>query len=185
MWSILNFLCSMLDVKECVMGYFTMKNERHTRSQSHAHSINRKYLSCSILIFVSTVLILQIWRLCVRQRIQLSTMLLVSSVSEGAVLIISCIWYYSVKLSRLHTLLSGLIHEVGNTCMWNNVFVFVPLSEPVNRKQSNPSLFDTHRSPARRSHVRLVDICVQQSDLVVNNQETSTMCNFSVLISAL
>lgn len=26
--------------------------------------------------------------------------------------------------------------------------------EPVNRKQSNPSLFDTHRSPARRSHIR-------------------------------
>uniref|UniRef100_A0A3Q4HV42 ATPase family AAA domain containing 2B n=1 Tax=Neolamprologus brichardi TaxID=32507 RepID=A0A3Q4HV42_NEOBR len=30
-----------------------------------------------------------------------------------------------------------------------------PPIEPVNRKQSNPSLFDTHRSPARRSHIRV------------------------------
>lgn len=37
-------------------------------------------------------------------------------------------------------------------------FMFA-FSEPVNRKQSNPSLFDTHRSPARRSHIRLVEIC--------------------------
>ncbi len=37
-------------------------------------------------------------------------------------------------------------------------FVF-DFSEPVNRKQSNPSLFDTHRSPARRSHIRLVEVC--------------------------
>ncbi|XP_077409262.1 ATPase family AAA domain-containing protein 2B isoform X2 [Vanacampus margaritifer] len=29
-----------------------------------------------------------------------------------------------------------------------------PPIEPVNRKQSNPTLFDTHRSPARRSHIR-------------------------------
>ncbi|XP_027140035.1 ATPase family AAA domain-containing protein 2B isoform X2 [Larimichthys crocea] len=28
-----------------------------------------------------------------------------------------------------------------------------PPIEPVNRKQSNPSIFDTHRSPARRSHI--------------------------------
>ncbi|XP_056284078.1 ATPase family AAA domain-containing protein 2B isoform X2 [Pseudoliparis swirei] len=28
-----------------------------------------------------------------------------------------------------------------------------PPIEPVNRKQSDPSLFDTHRSPARRSHI--------------------------------
>lgn len=31
-----------------------------------------------------------------------------------------------------------------------------PPTEPVNRKQNNASLFDTHRSPARRSHIRLV-----------------------------
>ncbi|XP_016376695.1 ATPase family AAA domain-containing protein 2B-like [Sinocyclocheilus rhinocerous] len=29
-----------------------------------------------------------------------------------------------------------------------------PPIEPVNRKQSKGSLFDTHRSPARRSHIR-------------------------------
>uniref|UniRef100_A0A673BCZ1 Uncharacterized protein n=1 Tax=Sphaeramia orbicularis TaxID=375764 RepID=A0A673BCZ1_9TELE len=33
-----------------------------------------------------------------------------------------------------------------------------PPIEPVNRKQSNPSLFDTHRSPARISHIRLEEI---------------------------
>lgn len=36
-----------------------------------------------------------------------------------------------------------------------NCFILLP-TEPVNRKQNNASLFDTHRSPARRSHIRLV-----------------------------
>uniref|UniRef100_A0A3B5A2Y3 ATPase family AAA domain-containing protein 2 n=1 Tax=Stegastes partitus TaxID=144197 RepID=A0A3B5A2Y3_9TELE len=37
-----------------------------------------------------------------------------------------------------------------------------PPIEPVNRKQSNPSLFDTHRSPARRSHIRWAQVSCQR-----------------------
>jgi len=58
------------------------------------------------------------------------------------------------------------------------------LSEPVNRKQSDPSLFDTHRSPARRSHIRLV---LTSSFLNVSSttspRERRSSCVFS-LVSA-
>lgn len=37
-------------------------------------------------------------------------------------------------------------------------FCFFAFSEPVSRRQNNPSLFDTHRSRARRSHIRWDEI---------------------------
>uniref|UniRef100_A0A7N6B3C4 ATPase family AAA domain-containing protein 2 n=1 Tax=Anabas testudineus TaxID=64144 RepID=A0A7N6B3C4_ANATE len=47
-----------------------------------------------------------------------------------------------------------------------------PPIEPVNRKQSNPSLFDTHRSPARRSHIRLVKKhAIHSSDTTSSSDE--------------
>lgn len=42
---------------------------------------------------------------------------------------------------------------------------------PVNRKQSNPSLFDTHRSPARRSHIRVKKHAIHSSDTTSSSDE--------------
>ncbi|TNN30539.1 ATPase family AAA domain-containing protein 2B [Liparis tanakae] len=44
-------------------------------------------------------------------------------------------------------------------------------SEPVNRKQSDPSLFDTHRSPARRSHIRVKKHAIHSSDTTSSSDE--------------
>uniref|UniRef100_A0A8C3G347 ATPase family AAA domain containing 2B n=1 Tax=Cyclopterus lumpus TaxID=8103 RepID=A0A8C3G347_CYCLU len=41
----------------------------------------------------------------------------------------------------------------------------------VNRKQSNPSLFDTHRSPARRSHIRVKKHAIHSSDTTSSSDE--------------
>uniref|UniRef100_A0A8C8DNA8 ATPase family AAA domain-containing protein 2 n=1 Tax=Oryzias sinensis TaxID=183150 RepID=A0A8C8DNA8_9TELE len=46
-----------------------------------------------------------------------------------------------------------------------------PPIEPVNRKQSNPSLFDTHRSPARRSHIRVKKHAIHSSDTTSSSDE--------------
>ncbi|CAL8394639.1 unnamed protein product [Arctogadus glacialis] len=46
-----------------------------------------------------------------------------------------------------------------------------PAIEPVNRKQSNPSLFDTHRSPARRSHIRVKKHAIHSSDTSSSSDE--------------
>uniref|UniRef100_A0A8C5A983 ATPase family AAA domain containing 2B n=1 Tax=Gadus morhua TaxID=8049 RepID=A0A8C5A983_GADMO len=46
-----------------------------------------------------------------------------------------------------------------------------PPIEPVNRKQSNPSLFDTHRSPARRSHIRVKKHAIHSSDTSSSSDE--------------
>ncbi|XP_068609692.1 ATPase family AAA domain-containing protein 2B [Brachionichthys hirsutus] len=43
--------------------------------------------------------------------------------------------------------------------------------EPVNRKQSIPSLFDTHRSPARRSHIRVKKHAIHSSDTTSSSDE--------------
>ncbi|XP_029965741.1 ATPase family AAA domain-containing protein 2B [Salarias fasciatus] len=46
-----------------------------------------------------------------------------------------------------------------------------PPIEPVNRRQSNPSLFDTHRSPARRSHIRVKKHAIHSSDTTSSSDE--------------
>uniref|UniRef100_A0A673ZGX4 ATPase family AAA domain containing 2B n=1 Tax=Salmo trutta TaxID=8032 RepID=A0A673ZGX4_SALTR len=46
-----------------------------------------------------------------------------------------------------------------------------PPIEPVNRKQTNPSLFDTHRSPARRSHIRVKKHAIHSSDTTSSSDE--------------
>ncbi|XP_062323855.1 ATPase family AAA domain-containing protein 2B isoform X1 [Osmerus eperlanus] len=46
-----------------------------------------------------------------------------------------------------------------------------PPIEPVNRKQSNPSVFDTHRSPARRSHIRVKKHAIHSSDTTSSSDE--------------
>uniref|UniRef100_A0A8C8MEQ3 ATPase family AAA domain-containing protein 2 n=1 Tax=Oncorhynchus tshawytscha TaxID=74940 RepID=A0A8C8MEQ3_ONCTS len=46
-----------------------------------------------------------------------------------------------------------------------------PPIEPVNRKQNNPSLFDTHRSPARRSHIRVKKHAIHSSDTTSSSDE--------------
>ncbi|KAG7251379.1 hypothetical protein CRUP_027573, partial [Coryphaenoides rupestris] len=46
-----------------------------------------------------------------------------------------------------------------------------PPIEPVNRKQSNPSLFDTHRSAARRSHIRVKKHAIHSSDTSSSSDE--------------
>lgn len=46
-----------------------------------------------------------------------------------------------------------------------------PPIEPANRKQSNPSLFDTHRSPARRSHIRVKKHAIHSSDTTSSSDE--------------
>ncbi|KAJ4928796.1 hypothetical protein JOQ06_004421 [Pogonophryne albipinna] len=46
-----------------------------------------------------------------------------------------------------------------------------PPIEPVNRKQSNPSLFDTLRSPARRSHIRVKKHAIHSSDTTSSSDE--------------
>ncbi|XP_034006350.1 ATPase family AAA domain-containing protein 2B isoform X2 [Trematomus bernacchii] len=46
-----------------------------------------------------------------------------------------------------------------------------PPIEPVNRKQSSPSLFDTHRSPARRSHIRVKKHAIHSSDTTSSSDE--------------
>uniref|UniRef100_A0A665VIB8 AAA+ ATPase domain-containing protein n=1 Tax=Echeneis naucrates TaxID=173247 RepID=A0A665VIB8_ECHNA len=46
-----------------------------------------------------------------------------------------------------------------------------PPIEPVNRKQSNPSLFDTHRSPARRSRIRVKKHAIHSSDTTSSSDE--------------
>ncbi|XP_028996175.1 ATPase family AAA domain-containing protein 2B isoform X2 [Betta splendens] len=46
-----------------------------------------------------------------------------------------------------------------------------PPIEPVNRKQSNASLFDTHRSPARRSHIRVKKHAIHSSDTTSSSDE--------------
>ncbi|KAM3861426.1 ATPase family AAA domain-containing protein 2B [Diretmus argenteus] len=46
-----------------------------------------------------------------------------------------------------------------------------PPIEPVNRKQSNPSIFDTHRSPARRSHIRVKKHAIHSSDTTSSSDE--------------
>ncbi|KAM9778795.1 ATPase family AAA domain-containing protein 2B isoform X1 [Syngnathus typhle] len=46
-----------------------------------------------------------------------------------------------------------------------------PPIEPVNRKQSNPTLFDTHRSPARRSHIRVKKHAIHSSDTTSSSDE--------------
>ncbi|KAJ3583061.1 hypothetical protein NHX12_034506 [Muraenolepis orangiensis] len=46
-----------------------------------------------------------------------------------------------------------------------------PPIEPVNRKQSDPSLFDTHRSPARRSHIRVKKHAIHSSDTSSSSDE--------------
>nr|XP_015803654.2 ATPase family AAA domain-containing protein 2B [Nothobranchius furzeri] len=46
-----------------------------------------------------------------------------------------------------------------------------PPIEPVNRKQSNPSLFDTHMSPARRSHIRVKKHAIHSSDTTSSSDE--------------
>ncbi|XP_063079492.1 ATPase family AAA domain-containing protein 2B [Engraulis encrasicolus] len=46
-----------------------------------------------------------------------------------------------------------------------------PPIEPVNRKQSNNSLFDTHRSPARRSHIRIKKHAIHSSDTTSSSDE--------------
>ncbi|XP_061667938.1 ATPase family AAA domain-containing protein 2B isoform X2 [Syngnathoides biaculeatus] len=45
-----------------------------------------------------------------------------------------------------------------------------PPIEPVNRKQSNPTLFDTHR-PARRSHIRIKKYAIHSSDTTSSSDE--------------
>lgn len=71
------------------------------------------------------------------------------------------------------------VNETSYSCVWDvrwvmSYFFVFPLSEPVNRKQSNPSLFDTHRSPARRSHIRLVEMC---GKLVKSDAKHVWMCD--------
>ncbi|XP_011610211.1 ATPase family AAA domain-containing protein 2B isoform X1 [Takifugu rubripes] len=46
-----------------------------------------------------------------------------------------------------------------------------PPIEPVNRKQNNPSVFDTHRSPARRSHIRVKKHAIHSSDTTSSSDE--------------
>ncbi|XP_077442604.1 ATPase family AAA domain-containing protein 2B isoform X2 [Stigmatopora argus] len=46
-----------------------------------------------------------------------------------------------------------------------------PPIEPVNRKQSTPTLFDTHRSPARRSHIRIKKHAIHSSDTTSSSDE--------------
>ncbi|KAM8826436.1 ATPase family AAA domain-containing protein 2B isoform 1-T1 [Synchiropus picturatus] len=46
-----------------------------------------------------------------------------------------------------------------------------PPIEPVNRKPSNLSLFDTHRSPARRSHIRMKKHAIHSSDTTSSSDE--------------
>ncbi|KAK7907174.1 hypothetical protein WMY93_015786 [Mugilogobius chulae] len=46
-----------------------------------------------------------------------------------------------------------------------------PPIAPANRKQSNPSLFDTHRSPARRSHIRVKKHAIHSSDTTSSSDE--------------
>ncbi|XP_041952498.1 ATPase family AAA domain-containing protein 2B isoform X3 [Alosa sapidissima] len=46
-----------------------------------------------------------------------------------------------------------------------------PPIEPVNRKQSTNSLFDTHRSPARRSHIRIKKHAIHSSDTTSSSDE--------------
>ncbi|XP_018599199.1 ATPase family AAA domain-containing protein 2B isoform X2 [Scleropages formosus] len=46
-----------------------------------------------------------------------------------------------------------------------------PPIEPVNRKQSKDTLFDTHRSPARRSHVRVKKHAIHSSDTTSSSDE--------------
>ncbi|XP_041720951.2 ATPase family AAA domain-containing protein 2B-like isoform X1 [Coregonus clupeaformis] len=46
-----------------------------------------------------------------------------------------------------------------------------PPIEPINRKQTNPSLFDTHRSPARRSHIRVKKHAIHSSDTTSSSDE--------------
>ncbi|XP_051500185.1 ATPase family AAA domain-containing protein 2B-like isoform X2 [Myxocyprinus asiaticus] len=46
-----------------------------------------------------------------------------------------------------------------------------PPIEPVNRKQSKGSLFDTHRSPARRSHIRIKKHAIHSSESTSSSDE--------------
>ncbi|XP_062858315.1 ATPase family AAA domain-containing protein 2B [Trichomycterus rosablanca] len=46
-----------------------------------------------------------------------------------------------------------------------------PPIEPVNRKQSKNTLFDTHRSPARRSHIRIKKHALHSSDTTSSSDE--------------
>ncbi|XP_036405671.1 ATPase family AAA domain-containing protein 2B [Megalops cyprinoides] len=46
-----------------------------------------------------------------------------------------------------------------------------PPIEPVNRKQSKNTLFDTHRSPARRSHIRVKKHAIHSSDTTSSSDE--------------
>uniref|UniRef100_A0A8C1IWB3 ATPase family AAA domain containing 2B n=1 Tax=Cyprinus carpio TaxID=7962 RepID=A0A8C1IWB3_CYPCA len=46
-----------------------------------------------------------------------------------------------------------------------------PPIEPVNRKQSKGSLFDTHRSPARRSHIRVKKHAIHSSESTSSSDE--------------
>uniref|UniRef100_A0A673G3W1 ATPase family AAA domain-containing protein 2 n=1 Tax=Sinocyclocheilus rhinocerous TaxID=307959 RepID=A0A673G3W1_9TELE len=46
-----------------------------------------------------------------------------------------------------------------------------PPIEPVNRKQSKGSLFETHRSPARRSHIRIKKHAIHSSESTSSSDE--------------
>ncbi|KAJ8378811.1 hypothetical protein AAFF_G00236280 [Aldrovandia affinis] len=46
-----------------------------------------------------------------------------------------------------------------------------PPIEPVSRKQSKSTLFDTHRSPARRSHIRVKKHAIHSSDTTSSSDE--------------
>uniref|UniRef100_A0A3P8UP21 ATPase family AAA domain-containing protein 2 n=3 Tax=Cynoglossus semilaevis TaxID=244447 RepID=A0A3P8UP21_CYNSE len=46
-----------------------------------------------------------------------------------------------------------------------------PPIEPVSRRQTNASLFDTHRSPARRSHIRVKKHAIHSSDTTSSSDE--------------
>ncbi|XP_066532155.1 ATPase family AAA domain-containing protein 2B [Hoplias malabaricus] len=46
-----------------------------------------------------------------------------------------------------------------------------PPIEPVNRKQSKNTLFDTHMSPARRSHIRIKKHAIHSSDTTSSSDE--------------
>ncbi|XP_051954924.1 ATPase family AAA domain-containing protein 2B isoform X2 [Xyrauchen texanus] len=46
-----------------------------------------------------------------------------------------------------------------------------PPIEPVNRRQSKGSLFDTHRSPARRSHIRIKKHAIHSSESTSSSDE--------------
>lgn len=84
--------------------------------------------------------------------------------------------YIFVKLCQAHCLFNDFLSVSFPFQSWETLFeawclttsrIVFAFSEPVNRKQSNPSLFDTHRSPARRSHIRFVLICEKSKSILM------------------